>query len=470
MNKNSLKYLIFVVVIFCFIAIPAIILSYSVYRFFQTNEEQIVYNLKSDMQRMACELRRNVYADKYFCRLFHDFWISIVKRTNSNIYNVVDFCNQIKKYYEDDIDFVVIDNNGKIQLNTKPELYNHSEEVWKNAFLYAVADNSYLPGNPYRGKEYKINDLKEILGSQVVGNSLNNIYDQAIYSFIWGDSSGKIRPSSVYTFKFGGFFVFASKELLSGVKHLRYNAFDYSAGKKIITGLYNINNISNSFCSSKTINNVENIKNMMISPEYISKDFIDADTYYICHRYLTKDNYIFVMIEKENTKTDLIMKAVFVFLIYFLLSFPIVKYFWNTIILKIPGNASIRLKLGFLFLFASGIPLLSLGVVSHEYELHRRIALIEEAKAWSVENILGIEQRYQAYLKKICNYFDDYIDKWSLNLKNKELTNDYSMVLWKKLSSKGAFDYYCIGSETHFVACPEGFFRYSGSLDSISLI
>jgi hypothetical protein len=467
MNKNSLKYLIFVVVIFCFIAIPAIILSYSVYRYYQTNEEQIIYDLKSDMQRMASELRRNVIGEKYFCRLFHDYWISVVKNPDSNVNNLLVFCKQIKKYYEDDIDFVVIDDKGKVFLNTKPEFYKHTIEEWKDAFYYAKSFNSFLPDNPHINMFYDVNALRKIIGSQVVKNSLDNIYEQAIYSFIWGDSSGRIPPSSIYTFNFGGFFVFASKKLLRGDKHLRYNAIDYSAGKKIITGLYNVNSISNSFCSSKTIKNVEDIKRMLISPEYKNKDFIDAEYYYVCQQYLTKDNYIFVMKEKNNTKTDLIIKAVLVFVFYFLLSFPIVKYFWNTIILKIPGNASIRLKLGFLFLFATGIPLLSLAVVSHEYELHRRMALIEEARAWSVENLLGIEQRYQAYLKKICNEFDDYVDKWSIKLKERELNFEYSRVLWNKFASRGAFDFYCIGSDTSYIATPEGFFRYSGSLDSI---
>ena len=467
-DKKVNKYLIFIACIFCFVAIPAIILSYSVYSYLQTNEEQTIYDLKLDMQRMASELRRNVYADRYFCRLFHDFWISLVNRTDSNINNVVDFCNQIKKHYEDDIDFVVIDNAGKILLNTKPESYKHTEEEWKKAFLYAVSYNGSLPDNHYRNKYSDINDLKKIIGTQIVKNSLDNIYEQAIYSFIWGDSSERIRPSSVYTFNFGGFFVFASKELLRGVKHLRHNAFDYSAGKKIITGLYNINNFSDSFSSSKPINNVENIKNMMISPEYINKDFIDANTYYICHQYLTKDNYIFVMIEKENTLKDLIMKAFGIFLIYFLFSFPIVKYFWNTIVLKIPGNASISLKLGFLFLFATGIPLLSLAIVSREYELHKRMSLTEEARIWSVENLLGLEQRYQAYKKKICDKLDKYTSEWAKDLKNREPDYSYAMVLWDELCKYNALGFYCISSDTPNIITNEGCFRYTGTLDSIN--
>ena len=467
MKKNSLKYFIFVLVIFCFVAIPAIILSYSVYSYFQTNEEQIIYNLKSDMQRMASELRRNLLAEKYFCRLFHDYWNYTFSNPNENINDIIDYCKQLKTNYGKEIDFVFLDDKGKVKYNSNPELYNHTAEEWYKAYSYVRANINFLPNSNFKAYKDDIEAIRLILGPQVVVNSFDTIYDESLYSFIWGDSSRRIPPSSVYSFHCGSFFVFASRDLLDGVTHLRFNAIDYSAGKKIITGLYNDKNIYNTFYSSKKIKNVENIQRVMISPEYKSKDFIDAEAYYICRQYLTKDSYIFVMVEKDNTKTGLMINAVLVFLFYFLLSFPIVKYFWNTIILKIPGNASISLKLGFLFLFASGIPLLSLAVVSHEYELHRRISLTEEARVWSVENLLGIEQRYKAYLKKLCNELDNYIDKWAEELKVNELTNDYSQILWEKLHGKGAFDYYCISSFTPVIAVSEGLFKYTGPLESI---
>ena len=118
-EKRINKYLVFLACVLGFVAIPAIILSYSVYSYLNTNEEQIVYNLKIDMQRMVSELRRTISAEKYFCRMFNDYTIKEIYNPNSTIENCVDFCKLLKGYYGKNIDFVVVYNDGRIKCYIK---------------------------------------------------------------------------------------------------------------------------------------------------------------------------------------------------------------------------------------------------------------------------------------------------------------------------------------------------------------
>ena len=466
-DKAINKYFIYFACIFCFVAIPAIILSYSVYSYFQTNEEQTAYNLKIDMQRMVSELRRTISAEIYFCRLFNDYTTNEIKNPNSNIEDCVNFCKKLKGFYGKNIDFVVLYNDGEVKYNSNPDFYVHSKNDWYEGYNYVRYNVSLVPGAKYHGHNGSLETFRKIVGPQVVNGSIRNFYSEDTYSFIWSDSSEIIPPCAVYSLKWGGFFVFASKNLLKGFDHLRYNAVEYASGKNIISGIYNSNSIDKDFWSSKTINNVEYVKKALTDLKLKDQNFIDLDNYYICHQFLTNNNYIYVLVEKINTKTDLLLKAILTFILYFVISFPIIKYFWNTIVLKIPGNASISLKLGFLFLFATGIPLLSLAIVSREYELHRRMSMTDEARVWSVENLLGLEQRYQAYLKKICDDLDKFINEWSKELKFREVDNSYSQKLMKKITDYGAFDFYCISSDTQRIVSSDGCFRYTGSIDSI---
>ncbi len=467
-ERNVNKYLIFIACILGFVAIPAIILSYSVYSYLHTNEEQIAYNLKIEMQRMVSELRRTISAEKYFCRMFNDFTMKEINNPDSTIENCVGFCKKLKGYYGKNIDFVVVYNDGSVKYNSNPDFYNHSQNVWNEGYNYVRYNETYVQGSKFKGSKGKIESLRKIAGPQIVKGSIRYFYDEENYNFVWGDSSGIIPPCAVYSLKWGGFFVFVSKELLKGIEHLRYNAVEYASGKNIVSGIYDSNSVNTGFWSSKTINDVDYVKKALSDIKTREQNFIDVGNYYICHQFLISNHYIFVLEEKNNNSINLLLKAFWSFIIYFILSFPIIKYFWNTIVLNVPGNASIRLKLGFLFLFATGIPLLSLAIVSREYELHRRMSMTEEARIWSVENLLGLEQRYQAYTKKICDELDKYISEWSKELKHMEVNNRYAKVLWEKIFRYGAFDFYCISSDTQSIVTSEGCFKYTGSIDSIN--
>ena len=150
-----------------------------------------------------------------------------------------------------------------------------------------------------------------------------------------------------------------------------------------------------------------------------------------------------------------------------MLSTPIIRYFWYTIVLEVSGNASIRLKLAFLFLFASGIPLLSLAVISFEYRQNKRLTMIEDAKSWAVNKFLEIEQRYMSFLKKIRIELDEYVDKRSTDLKKEGLTSSYVQSFNDKLKEYDAWDFFFIASDSSTIGTVDGVIKYNGSLDAI---
>ncbi len=460
---------LFFLVIFCFVIIPALILSYSVYRFLQTEEEELIFNLKSNMQRMTSELRRNLSAEFYFCRLFDEYNLAEVNNPSSTYESCLTFCKNIKERFGSEIDFVFVKNNGKIGYCTNDNYLNIPSKIWFDAFCYIRFHESREEGVLRNGYEGSIEAVREVLGPQIVRNTLRIPFQDQAYSLYWVDSSNKIPPSAVYPFKWGGFFVFISKDLLKDKSHLKYCILDIKKNDNFIAGIYDLKN-KDGFWGSNNIKYSEEVKNSILNSEAKGSNFSETNNYYICHDYLTNKDRAFVLLEKKNTNSELVLKTCIIFLLYCFLSWYVIKYFWNTIFLQIPGTASIRLKLAFLFLYASGIPLLSLGVITHEYEMHKRRTLIEEARTWSVENLLGIEQRYLSYLKKICNILDDYVDKWSPYLKTKVPSYDETQKVYEESRKYGAFDFYCISSDTSYIISEEGVFKYTGALDSIKFV
>ena len=469
-NYRGKILLLFFLVIFCFVIIPALILSYSVYRFLQTEEEKIIFNLKSNMQRITSELRRNILCEKYLCRSFHEFVLGELKNKKSNIEDCINYCKRIKNFYGENIDFIVINNDGDIKYNTNSNVYKYTKEEWFGAFSYI----KYVINDVYQYKIYNeslsssgIDFARKIMGSQLVDKSFSSLFKEKEYGLIWADRSGVIPPSAAYAMKWGGFFVFVSKDLLKDYIHLRFNLLDYLLNERIIGGIFNINDIDHNFWSNKRLNNVEEIKRILKHNEEVGKYFFETEDYYISQQYLTGNNRIFSIAKKNNSVFYLYFKSLIVFIIYLILSIPIIKYFWNTIILKNPGNASIRLKLAFLFLFATGIPLLSLSVISFEYRIHKRMTMIEEAKSWSVNNILEIEQRYFSYLKTIKNDLDEYVDKLSDNIKDNGLTSDQIKSFNNKLKNYDILDFLFIASEAPVIGTVDGLIKYKGTLDTI---
>ena len=468
-NTRGKRLFLFFLVIFCFVIIPALILTYSVYRFLQTEEEELIFNLKSNMQRLTSELRRNLSAEIYFCRLFNEYNLAEANNPMSTYESCLSFCKNIKERFGSKIDFVFVKNGGKIGYCTNDNYLKIPSKIWFDAYSFIRFHESRVQGQREKGYEGSFEAVRKVLGPQVVHNTLRVTFLDQAYSLYWVDSSDKIPPSAVYPFKWGGFFVFISKDLLKDVSHLKYFILEYKKDDNFVAGIFDLKNKDGFWCSNN-IKNSEEVKNRILASEAEGGNFTETDNYYICHDYLTNKDRAFALIEKKNTNSELILKSCMVFLLYCFLSWYVIKYFWNIIFLQISGTASIRLKLAFLFLYASGIPLLSLGVIIREYEMHKRRTLIEEARTWSIDNLLGIEQRYLSYLKKVCNNLDVYIDKWSPCLKRKVPSYELTQKVMEEGRKYGAFDFYCISSDTSYIISEEGVFRYTGSLDSIKFV
>ncbi len=461
------KYLKFILVVFCFVCVPAFILSYSVYRYFQTNEEQIISDLKTYSQHITNELRSKVDAERFFCSVFHEYYLKEIDNPDSNIEASVSFCKKFKEYFGDKIDFVVLTNEGEIKYNSNPKLYDHSQRVWYKAYHFAKFNYTLVPELLNNGECGDINALKEVFGQQTLYRNIKAFYDENIYTLMWGDSTGNIMPGAVYSLRWGGFFVFISKELLKDIVHLKYYIKEYSLNTNFTLGLYNYQDINKSFWTNKAINNELDVRRLLSNAEFKDKRLIEADKFYVYQQTLTNNYNLFIISYKDNTNINLILKALFVFFIYCVLSWHIINYFRNTIILNLPGDASIRLKIAVLFTFATLIPLLLFAVVSNEYEIYKRQALIKEARAWSTGNLLAIEQRYQSYLKAVTNYFDKSVSKWKNDLKASLLKIEHVKSICNDFYSYDIHDFFVIASESPYIGATEGIFKYYGPLDAI---
>ena len=474
MNSNEIKinfdfnkYLKFIIVIFCFVCIPDLILSYSVYRYYQINEEQIFNDLKTYAQYITNESRRNVDAEKYFCQFFHEYNFKESNNPDSNIDDCIAFCKKFKDNFGNKIDFVVLNNEGEIKYNSNPSIYKHSRQIWHNAFHAAKFNYSTNPNLVHKGQSGDVNALKEIFGMQTICRNVKALYDQNIYTLIWGDYTGNIPPGAVYSFTWGGFFVFISKELLKDVIHLKYYLSEHSLNSEVVTGIYDSSNPNESFWTNKKLNNELEIKDFFYKSAFINKNYVELENSYLYRQTLTNNYNLFAISSKGNSNFNLLLKAFLVFILFFICSWHIIKYFKNTIVLKIPGEASISFKIAFLFSFATLIPLLLFAVVSHEYEIYKRQTLIKEARVWSAENILSIEQRYQSYLKSVANHMDKSVSSFEKDLKDKNPTIDLVKNICNDFFLYDIHDFFMVASESPYLAATEGLFKYFGPLDDI---
>ena len=466
-KSENEKYIRFLLVVFCFVGIPAFILSYSVYRYYQTNEEQIINNLKTYAQNVSSELRRNADAERYFCRIFNEYNFNEINNPDSNIESCINYCKKNKERYGDKIDFVVLTNEGEIKYNSNSSYYNHPKEIWHKAYHFVKFNYAKIPELIGKGESGNVNALKEIFGFQTIYRSVNALYNENVYSLVWGDYTGKIPPGAVYSFKWGGFFVFISKELLKEATHLKYCLLDYFLNTNATLGLYNSKDLNKLFWSNKTIDNEHEVRELLDDINLNNKNFIEADNYYLYKQTLTNNYNLFLFSLKGNNNLNLILKSLLAFFIYFVFSWHIIKYFRNTIILKIPGDASIKLKIAFLFAFATIIPLLLFAVISHEYEIYKRQALIKEAKVWSSENLLSIEQRYQSYLKALSNNFDKLVLNYKKNLKDNVPSIELVKTICRDFYNYDINDIFMVASESPYIIANEGVFKYSGPLDAL---
>ena len=213
--------------------------------------------------------------------------------------------------------------------------------------------------------------------------------------------------------------------------------------------------------------NFDNVQKIIEKYDSFGRNFIETNSLYYSSQFLTKNKRFFILSHKKNSLFDICWKSFLVFIIYLFVSIPIIRYFWNTIISEIPGKAGIRLKLAFLFLFAVGIPLLSLAVISYEYQLRKKLILIEEAKTFITDNLFELDQRYLSYLTNVRTDLDKYLDKWSLKIKRDGLTLESVKELENKLIDYNSWDYFCVASEAQVIASFDGLIKYTGSLDQI---
>ena len=481
-NKNtkvkyfSNKYLVFILIIFVFVLLPAFILTYSVYRYFQIKEQENALYLKGDINRIVSELRNNIVCEKYFCRFFHDYYISELNNNNSNINDCAEFCKNLKSFYNDGFDYVLLDSEGVVKYNSNPDSYCYTQKEWYETLIFAKASielyfNYYnLEARKYDSGSFDnkgIESTKKILGSRIEFNSFFNLFQDSDYHLIRADSSGLIPPCAVYDFKWGGLFLFFSRDLLRDSIHLRNVVKENLLGKYYISGLYNSENIDNNFWINNELDNNDEVKKLVTKYDSFGNNFIETNSFYYSSQFLTNNKRFFIIVYKENSLTSICWKSLAFFGLYLLLSIPILRYFWNTIILGIPGKASIRLKLAFLFLFASGIPLLSLAVISYEYQLRKRLIMIEDAKSWITDNLFELDQRYLSYLTNVRLELDRYLDEWSLSLKKDGLTINSLKEIDNKLTECNSWDYFCVASEAQVIASFDGLVKYTGPLDQI---
>ena len=472
----SNKYIVYIIIIFVFVLLPASILTYSVFRYYQIKEQENLLYLKGDINRIVSELRNNLACEKYFCGFFHDYYISEAKNNSSNIKDCAEFCKNLRSFYNNGLDFVLLDNNGNVKYNSNPDSYCYTQKEWYDALNFSRSSiklffNYYdLDARKYDSGSFDnkgIKSAKKILGSRIEFNSFFNLFQEIDYHFMRVDNSGLIPPCAVYEFKWGGLFLFFSKKLLNDSIHLRSIIKENFAGKKYIAGLYNSDDINDNFWIYNEVDNYDDVKKVVGNFDSLGRDFIETNSLYFNSQFLTNNKRFFIIAYKDNSLFDICWKSFVIFILYLLLSIPIIRYFWNTIILGIPGKASIRLKLAFLFLFASGIPLLSLAVISYEYQLRKRLIMIEDAKTWITDNLCEIDQRYLSYLTNVRLGLDKYLDKWSQTLKKDGLNINSLKEIDNKLTQCSSWDYFCVASEAQIIASFDGLVKYSGSLDQI---
>ena len=458
LNKSILKnkVVLFSVGLFL-IMLPSLILVVGVNRFLNHENEMLQQGLSDKFRELTRELKKYENTELFLLKNLTNQYYSNPKFAESE-FEYLAFCKEIHNCWKDDFQVAVIDDKNNIVYVTDNIKFNN--ETLKEV-IPCLFDFEHFENNKIK--------LKSVFGNQITKVNLKNNLQKNGYKFIYTDNTGKTNPFIMFHYGKLRFCVWASNRLLESDKHIEFICKKFANTNKINVGIYNINDISNTI---HLCNNGE------LEIEVKNKIFSDIDqtanaktsNYWLCRQYLGQNVFVFTYHQRKFSDICLWLIPLILFILYAFVFGSVVRYFYNKIVLGVSSRISIKIKFAVIMVLVSSISLISFYFVCKEYENHKMNNIIVEAKAYMADKMLEIDGRYEAYLSEIATKVDSKIDIWSKSLTGRELCIEDARILNSEFNEFDMNRYYLIASQSACWIENSGCYKYSGSLDDITMI
>lgn len=464
-GKRLLGWLLLVA---CLVGIPASLVFIAADRYYSVVEDELMFNLRMKLQQAASEAVLNTSQEEFWCRLFHEKFIEFSDR-NASAAEIISWLDGQRKLFNHEFDFIFWDDKGQRLAQTFKSDYSAAE--WQQVFFVMSSFGPFISSVPYAGKYHgDIEVVRKVLGPQFLREMCNGITDPRNYCLGWFDSSEIRPPVAAYFIKAGGVVILIDQKTFDRFSGLKHFIRDFAARNRIVLGTVDVSNRDYSIWQTDESVSAAELKPVFVDCEQRSLNFVELPDRYVGYLYLSPRLRIFGSSARRHTDDAIKLRALLAAGLYALLLLPFLRYTWLNMVRQQPGRASIRLKLAFLFLFASGIPLMAMAIISQEHYSHKRLTLMDDAHENSIETLLSFDRRYQSAIKDIGLDLDRFFADWSSRVRGKELDAALTEVIASHVRKLEIENFFMIASDSRVIGARAGFFHYRGSIDDITII
>lgn len=128
---------------------------------------------------------------------------------------------------------------------------------------------------------------------------------------------------------------------------------------------------------------------------------IETDSFMVFPKFVRPDLSILAYFAKDITRPTLSPYHLGSIILFLLISFGLCRYGYRVFIQDVPDSLSLKWKLRFLFFFANGLPLLVLFFLGTDYLNQKRETLLQETLAKGITFIQSFDESFESEYAKI---------------------------------------------------------------------
>ena len=397
MNKTKLyDYLKFIVFVVCFAGIPFAIVITGYYYTWIQNKSIFEKNISREINAFFTRLEPFADQQKFWYFLFDNRINGNAKKgkdTSETLEKLAHELDSLKQNY--DFDYIVYHPKFGAISKIASDTFGGGFEDWKIA-LKLVWNYKRLGRNNFSAKDEVI--LGKVFGPQFYINHLNiTESDNKELQLCWTDSQYKRRLIWNTTIFECLVMVFIKPENLNNISCVK-KYLETTSGELSYNFAFSIKDSKNNLfyhdnLSKDKIKEIESAS-LIYEKEHLLE--IKSENYYIFPKFLRPGVTVYGYFDKTNIvniKPSIYWNLAILFCSIFVIL--LIIYGRNIIILHKLDKVSIRWKLGFLFFFANGLPLLVLVFIGNDYLKQARADYIQKKISDGTSFLQDFDEKYE---------------------------------------------------------------------------
>ncbi len=373
---------------------------------------------------------------------------------------------RLRSSFPDEVEFIAWDRNGTIVEKTFPSQFGQQEwqSVFRSLSYYFVYWNELDYSRSFKPD---VETTQKVLGQQYLPESFSMNLDQRLYSFAYCDATMEKPVGFSFFFNHGGYLILFDHQKFARRSGLKNFLTNFSMTQNLNIGLFQPS--KNSVWSSFRSDSPEKLLSQLELAEKQNISLLNDQRQYLLLRHVAGDQRLFIIARKlySMRRKQLYSSAGAGILLLLLL--PIFNFLFKTIVKNLPGDVSIRTKLTILFAFASGIPLLVLGIISQENYVQKRSELMNQGKNEITSLIVNFDNRFEAHLAQIAVSVKDFLREITPDLSEKGLNQKILQMSCQKVNELKGGNFFIVSSDTSQIISNYGLIKFKGELDNATI-